>query len=47
MRLLDQVVMIDVRRAFDMLVHVPRISPWTSPLNSSLPDLRAGNTPEP
>ncbi len=42
MRMQDQVVEVDVRRAFDALIHVPRISLWTSPLNASMPDLRAG-----
>jgi erythromycin esterase len=43
MRMQDQVVDIDVRRAFDMLVHVPRIGVWTSAVNATLPDERAGN----
>lgn len=43
MRMQDQIVDIDVRRAFDMLIHVPRISLWTSAANANLPDLRAGN----
>jgi erythromycin esterase len=45
MRVLDQVAEIDVRPAFDMLVHVPRISLWNSPTNASMPDLRARNAP--
>jgi erythromycin esterase len=42
MRMLDQTMEIDVRRAFDMLIHVPRISLWHSDVNASLPDLRGG-----
>jgi erythromycin esterase len=42
MRVLDQAIDIDVRRAFDMLIHVPRISLWTSPVNASLTDTRTG-----
>jgi erythromycin esterase len=40
MRVLDQTIEIDVRRAFDMLIHMPKISLWTSDANASLPDLR-------
>lgn len=40
MRVQDQVLAIDVRKAFDMLIHVPRISLWTSALNASMPDVR-------
>lgn len=46
MRMQDQIVDIDVRRAFDMLIHVPCISLWRSPLNAELPDLRDGNSSE-
>jgi erythromycin esterase len=45
MRVLDQVVDIDVRRAFGLLIHVARISLWTSTVNAALPDDRAGNAP--
>jgi hypothetical protein len=41
MRSQDQALEIDVRQAFDMLVHVPRITRWTSATNDSLPDERA------
>jgi erythromycin esterase len=40
MRILDQIMEIDVRGAFDMLVHVPRISLWTSDTNAGLADVR-------
>jgi hypothetical protein len=40
MRMQDQVLEIDVRRSFDMLIHVPCISLWTSPVNATLPDER-------
>jgi erythromycin esterase len=43
MRVLDQVIEIDVRRSFEMLIHVPRISLWTSGVNALLPDLRETN----
>ena len=41
MRMQDQLMDIDVCRAFDILVHVPRISLWTSDVNTSLADERA------
>jgi hypothetical protein len=40
MRMQDQLVSIDVRRAFDMLIHVPHVSLWTSEVNATLPDIR-------
>jgi erythromycin esterase len=40
MRMLDQIMEIDVRRAFDMLIHVPRISLWHSEVNAALADTR-------
>jgi len=45
MRTQDQALPIDVRRAFDMLVHVPRISVWTSSMNAALPDERSTSAP--
>jgi hypothetical protein len=30
-------------RAFDLLIHVPRRSLWTSAVSASLPNLRAGS----
>lgn len=44
MRMQDSAMAIDVRRAFDLLIHVPRVSLWTSSLNAMLPDERAGKT---
>jgi erythromycin esterase len=41
MRSQDQVLEIDVRQAFDMLIHVPLIRRWTSSTNAMLPDERA------
>lgn len=38
----NQYVKVDARRSFDMLIHVPRISLWTSSANASLPDERGG-----
>lgn len=40
MRLQDQFTDLDARQAFDLLVHVPRISLWTSPCNAKMPDTR-------
>jgi erythromycin esterase len=40
MRIIDQFVDIDVRRAFDMLIHVPQISLWSSPTTALLTDTR-------
>jgi erythromycin esterase len=40
MRLLDQFTDIEVRKAFDMLIHVPRISLWTSTSNKHIVDMR-------
>jgi erythromycin esterase len=44
MRVLDQFIDIDVRRAFDMLIHVPRITIWHSDTNASFPDLRTSGS---
>jgi hypothetical protein len=44
MRSQDQALEIDVRKAFDMLVHIPRITRWTSATNDALPDERAATT---
>ncbi len=44
MRVQDQIVDLDVRRAFDLLIHVPRISLWTSAMNTSMPDERGRKT---
>jgi erythromycin esterase len=43
MRMQDQLMEIDVRRAFDMLIHVPRISVWKSDVIASLPDERGSS----
>jgi erythromycin esterase len=40
MRMQDQQMEINVRQAFDLLIHVPRITPWTSSVNASMPDER-------
>jgi erythromycin esterase len=40
MRSQDMFLPINARHAFDMLVHVPSISLWTSSTNASLPDER-------
>jgi hypothetical protein len=45
MRVQDQVSEIDIRRAFDLLIHVPRISLWRSQTNATMPDLRERPTP--
>jgi erythromycin esterase len=39
----DPALKIDVRRAFDMLIHVPRISLWTSSMNAAVHDEHGGN----
>src|SRR5262249_242801 len=45
MRMQDQVVEIDVRRSFDLLIHVPPLSLWAPPATAILPAPRAGNAP--
>jgi hypothetical protein len=42
MRSQDLFLPINVREAFDLLAHVPRITRWTSSTNASLPDERVG-----
>jgi erythromycin esterase len=44
MRMQELTLEIDVRRAFDLLVHVPRVSVWTSSTNATFADERAGAT---
>ena len=40
MRSQDESLEINIREPFDMLIHVPRITRWTSSTNASLPDER-------